>query len=141
MGIVLKDILAILPGPERDEVRETSIVDNGALRLISIVHHAVLSAFRISVDIHIIVGGKPPAQLLLISRAPENCAVQKPAVLKAVGKSADIDSPALAEAVYRKLHLLFPFHKDRGLTGTKPGQYSADHFFAKSTVVSENRVW
>lgn len=25
MGIVLKDILAILPGPERDEVRETSI--------------------------------------------------------------------------------------------------------------------
>ncbi len=65
-------------------------------------------------DIHIIVGGKPPAQLLLVSRAPENCAVQKSAVLKAVGKSADIDSPAPAEAVYRKLHLLFPFHKDRG---------------------------
>ena len=81
------------------------LVDNGALRLISIVHHAVLSAFGISVDIHIIVGGKPPAQLLLVSRAPENCAVQKSAVLKAVGKSADIDGASFSKAVYGELYI------------------------------------
>ena len=48
-------------------------------------------------------------QVLLVSGTPEDGAVEQAAVLKAVGKAADIDGAPISEGMDRKLHFFFTF--------------------------------
>ena len=78
-------------------------VDRGVLRLVSVVHHAVLAIFRVGVHFHIVVRTEPGVQLLLAVGAPQNGTVQGAAVGKAVGTAADVHGTTLAEVVCRQV--------------------------------------
>ncbi len=65
-------------------------------------------------DLHVVVRGKPSAQIRFVSGAPQDRPVEEAAVLEAVGQSGDIDGAALSEGVDRKLHFLFSFYQHLG---------------------------
>src|SRR5699024_5142698 len=92
-----------------------STVDGGFLYIVGIVYHAVFSVFRISVYVNIVIGAEPAEQCLLIGRAPEDRAVEDPAVFKAVRKSADINGAAFSESVDRHLHFFVSLDEDLGM--------------------------
>ena len=89
-------------------------VDRGVLRLVGVVHHAVLAIFYVGVHFHIVVGAEPGVQLLLAVGAPQDGTVQGAAVGKAVGHTADVDRAALTEIVGSHLHFPVPLHQHLG---------------------------
>ena len=55
-------------------------VNGGVLRLVGVVHHAVLAVFDVGVHLHVVVGAEPCMQLLLAVGAPQDSAVKGAAV-------------------------------------------------------------
>src|SRR5699024_10383930 len=62
---------------------------------------------------HIVVGAEPFVQLALIVGCPQDGAVQETAVLKAVGKSADVDAASLAKVIDSQLYFFVILLQDR----------------------------
>ena len=74
-------------------------VNNGVLRHISVVDHAVLTVGNEGMDFHVIVGGEPLVQNLLTMGSPQDCTVQNTAVFKRVRQTGDVNTAAAAEAI------------------------------------------
>ena len=47
-------------------------VNGGVLRLVGVVHHAVLAVFDVGVHLHVVVGAEPCMQLLLAVGTPQD---------------------------------------------------------------------
>ena len=89
-----------------------SAINRGILRLICIIHHAIFSILYICVDFHVEIRAEPFCQLLFTVGAPEDTPVQNSAVLKAVGKTADIYGTSFSGFIYRHLYFFFPLHQN-----------------------------
>ena len=87
-------------------------IDNGILRHIGVVDHAVLAVCNKGMDFHIVVGGEPLVEDLFAVGSPQDRAVQHTAVLEGVGQSGDVDAAAVAEAVCSHLYFLVLLNQD-----------------------------
>ena len=88
-----------------------SRINCGVLRLVSVVHNAILAIFDISMDFHIVVGTEPSVQFILAVGTPQDSAVKGAAVGKTVRHTADVYGTSLAEIMRRHLHFLIPLHQ------------------------------
>ena len=55
---------------------------------------------------HVVVGTEPPVKLIFRAGSPQDRPVQKPVVLEAVGKPADVHASPLAEGIRCQLYFL-----------------------------------
>ena len=85
-----------------------SRINCGILRLVSVVHNAILAIFDISMDFHIVVGTEPSVQFILAVGTPQDGSVKGAAVGKTIRYTADVYGTSLAEIMRRHLHFLIP---------------------------------
>lgn len=88
-----------------------SRINCGILRLISVIHNAILAIFDISMDFHIVVGTEPSVQFILAVGTPQDGSVKGAAVGKTIRYTADVYGTSLAEIMRRHLHFLIPLHQ------------------------------
>ena len=86
-------------------------INCGILRLVSVVHNAILAIFDISMDFHIVVGTEPSVQFILAVGTPQDGSVKGAAVGKTIRYTADVYGTSLAEIMRRHLHFLIPLHQ------------------------------
>ena len=65
-------------------------VNGGILRLVSVVHNAILAIFDISMDFHIVVGTEPSVQFILAVGTPQDGSVKGAAVGETIRYTADV---------------------------------------------------
>ena len=67
-----------------------SRINCGILRLVSVVHNAILAIFDISMDFHIVVGTEPSVQFTLAVGTPQDGSIKGAAVGKTIRYTADV---------------------------------------------------
>ena len=89
-------------------------VNGGILRLVRVVHNAILAVLTLGVHLHVVVGAEPCMQFLLAVGTPQDSAVKGAAVGKTVRHTADVHGTTLAEVVCRHLHFFVSLHQHFG---------------------------
>ena len=115
-------------------------VNRGILRLVGVVHDAVLAVLNVGMDFDIVVRAEPFVQVGFIVGSPQNGAVQHAVVHEAVRQTADIHAAPLAVLVGCHLHFLVTLNQNFGAFQREDALFALAKVHIMVGAVGQNKV-